>query len=321
MKQKAASRLLLVSHLVVATAMVFSSHGSAGTLAYDGFDYPSGLPLNGQSGGFGWDLGPVPPPNWSSASGLPNSVITAPGLNLSYSTMLPVLGNAYTSQYSLASRQLDTSRFTVLNANGNIGETGTDLWFSFLVRDNRTLTPAPIWGGLRLFPTSMDIPTNNLFIGKFAGTLDTTHQWGIGWHVDSTGHADAGPGNTQIIPTAIVEGATYLLVGHFVATAADEQFSLYINPGTVDTPPGTPDAQITVPAGSFFFSSADFEAGESLGDFTFDELTFGTDYKSVALTSDAGPRVPAPVPEPGSAALLGLGTLLLAARRRRSAQA
>ena len=288
--------------------MIFTAKASAATLAYDGFDYPSGTGLNGRTGGFGWN---VVHPEWTTGQVPPASTITAPGLPLP-----TAIGNAFTTHApSVATRHLDADRFNVLNFFGNIGDVGTDLWFSFLVQDHFTASARQVWGGLRLFPGSMDNTANNLFVGKLVDPVSAEHHWGLGWHVNNVG---ANAIVSQNAPAAVQANETYLLVVHFTSSAASEQLSLYVNPVTPDIAPAAPDAQITLAPGQFVFQSVDFETGQTEGHFTFDELTFGTDYKSVALTSDAGPRLD-PVPEPTIGAML-LGTVGLGAglRRRRS---
>jgi len=265
------------------------------------------------NGGFGWFN------EWQSSATLRDGSITSPGLNLSYTAALPVIGNALSLSQGdavsvSATRTLTTTgRFTVLNAFENIGELGTDLWFSFVAQDHFTNSSPPTWGGLRLFPNSQDNPSNDIFIGKFA---DNPHQWGLGWQVDSTGHVNPNPAKSQIIPTAIQQDVSYLLVGHLESLPTGEKISLFVNPTSIGAAPGVPDAQLNLPLGEFVFSKVQFEVGDSLMNFTFDELTFGTDYASVALNLNPNPRVDA-VPEPGSAGLLGLVALLVAARRRR----
>ena len=312
---------LLIASYLIATAMVSPVQADTATLTYDGFDYLADSDLNGKNGGFGWRN------SWTSPH-FPDASITSPGL--SYTSMLPVIGNAFTEQSIVsvrtATRTLETSLFSTLDNDGNIGVwkdgQGTDIWFSFLAQDNNTLdNPQLIWGGLRLSPNSMGAAmSDDLFVGKFANPGDLQHYWGFGVNADITGHADADPNKSAILPTPIVQGQSYLFVGHVETLETIERISLYVNPTTVDIAPAAPDAQISVGSGEFRFFFADFEVGESNGNFTFDELTFGRDYKSVALTSESGPRVAA-VPEPATAVIFGLGTLVLTARRRRSAQA
>lgn len=298
-------RLTALKWMIIVGLTILSTKVIAGTLTYDGFDYVSGSGLSGNGGGFGWHS------NWTGNGGPTLSEITAPGL------FLPTaIGNAYTATtytgYSLqTTRILETNRFSVLDGLGNIGASGTDLWFSFLVRDRAITTGPEVWGGLRLFPGSI-ADQNSLFIGKLAGEQ---HRWGIGYNVDPTGHAQVNPALSQIIPTAIEQDQTYLMVAHFVSTTLNEQISLYVNPSTTDVSPPTPDAVLTLPAGAFTFDRADFEVGESLGRFTFDELTFGTEYKSVALNSTPGQRIDG-VPELSTGMML-MGALGMMASFRR----
>lgn len=326
MRAKLASTILC--HLVLATVMVFPSRADTGTLAYEGFDYPSGNALDGGNGGFGWlNEWMTPQP--------PAATVTQPGLLLPTTipqppSTLPVIGNAFTEQSlidaRLARRTLNTSPFTTLDRDGNVGiwkdGHGTDIWFSFLAQDHNTaVNPGLIWGGLRLYPTSQAAANGieDLFIGKLANPMEFEHRWGFGVNVSATGHADPDPTKTAILPAPIVQGQTYLFVGHVETLETIEKVSLYVNPSTVDFAPAAPDAEIVLPSGKFRFFKLDLEVGESGGDFTFDELVFGRDYKSVALTFDPAPRTPAPVPEPASGGLLGLGALFVAVRRWRNA--
>lgn len=319
---KATFAATLAGPLLIVSAMLSPCLADTGALAYDGFDYFNASPLAGKDGGFGWRnawSGPLPPA----------AAVAGPGLTFGPpANPLPVIGNAFAEQSLPGSstkitRRLETSRFTTLDRDGNVGiwrdGQGTDLWFSFLAEDRNTaVNPGLIWGGLRLSPLSGAVVdgVESLFIGKLANVADQAHYWGFGVNVDATGHADADPSKTQILPAPIVQDQSYLFVAHLVTTETSERISLYLNPSTIDVAPAVADAEILLPSGKFRFFEVDWEVGESGGDFAFDELTFGRDYKSVALTFAPGPRVDA-VPEPASAGLLALGALLAAARSGR----
>ena len=69
--------------------MVSPALADTATLTYDGFDYLANNDLNGKNGGFGWRS------SWDSPH-FPDASIANPGL--SYTAMLPVIGNAFTEQ-------------------------------------------------------------------------------------------------------------------------------------------------------------------------------------------------------------------------------
>lgn len=114
---------------------------TAGLLAYEGFNYPAGSIITGQTGGFGWSNG------WMDVSGTASDSVNAGGLtaggnapagydNRSTGNSL-LVGNS-----SRAGRWLDCSTngsFALagyLNSSGNIGAPGKSLYVSFLQQPN-----------------------------------------------------------------------------------------------------------------------------------------------------------------------------------------
>jgi fructan beta-fructosidase len=110
----------------------------AGLLAYEGFDYPVGSSLNGQSGGMGWSNG------WVDVSGNAGETVVsglAAGDNAPAGFDSRSVGDAaQVSNDSRAGRWLDCSTngcFALagyLNSSGDIGASGKTLYLSFLQR-------------------------------------------------------------------------------------------------------------------------------------------------------------------------------------------
>ena len=123
--------------VVVLMSVLCVTVARAGLLAYDGFNYPSGLPITGETRGFGWSNG------WVDVSGnAGNSVVSG---SLSAASSAPVgfdarsAGNAVlVNSDSRCGRWLDCSpggvfaQAGLLDAHGNIGADGKTVYVSFL---------------------------------------------------------------------------------------------------------------------------------------------------------------------------------------------
>jgi fructan beta-fructosidase len=126
--------------VLLALSQINGNAASADLLAYEGFDYPKGSFLKGQSGGTGWSNA------WVDVSGNVGETITAGSIARDKA---PVgydnrsVGNAVlVSNSSRCGRWLDCSasgpfaRAGLLDANGDVGEDGKTLYVSFLQQPN-----------------------------------------------------------------------------------------------------------------------------------------------------------------------------------------
>lgn len=114
---------------------------TAGLLAYEGFDYPSGSNIAGEAGGFGWSNGWVDVSGTSGESVNGGSLAAANNAPAGYDNRS--IGNSlFVSNGSRCGRWLDCStngnfaQAGYLNSSGDIGAPGKTLYVSFLQQPN-----------------------------------------------------------------------------------------------------------------------------------------------------------------------------------------
>jgi len=276
---------------------------------YEPFDYPDATQFVNNStlnGGLGWNAsGNLDPnaagANWGSIlnSGT-NRYATSPGLSYSATGYLPASGNKLT---------LDAS---VANVSQNVG---------------RTLGGQTIDSGTTYFSLLMSKNNDTIRTVNWAFFNGTTERFAVGQIGAAAGNSggnitmlmnNSNPGGllTPGSPIAMGVGLTHLLIGRIDWNASGfETVSLWVDPSNV-TSEGT--------AGAAYLSTSNFEltaitavrpfvgntaAGFNAVSANFDEFRLGGTWESVTSL--------AVVPEPTSAALLGLGALSLLAVRRR----
>ncbi|HWD93328.1 MAG TPA: immunoglobulin domain-containing protein [Verrucomicrobiae bacterium] len=137
--------MFLAALLPIGAGLSFvpAAQAATGPLAYEGFNYPAGSSLNGQSGGTGWSNA------WVDVS--ENLGETANASGLSAGSNAPAgfdnrsAGNAaHINSSSRCGRWLDRSptgsfaQAGYLNANGDIGASGKTLYLSFLQQPTST---------------------------------------------------------------------------------------------------------------------------------------------------------------------------------------
>lgn len=273
--------------LACAVAMVTGSAATADLIAYDGFEtYTSGTNLNGGAGGTGWAG------NWATV-GDHTTVQTE--------TMIDPNGNvdggSQAARVQLTSGQSDIPSF-ISRALPNV--TGT-LYMSMLIRREASIG-------------SDDFLNFQVSDGA---TGNTTAALGVGLRNAGGAPFFARVGSSSSGQTtnasATTAGTDYLIVAKFSkdGSANYNRTDLFINP--VDaSEPMTADATaisgVTGLSTLSLFSVRNFnpEAGDTL---FFDELRFATTFED-AIVAPA-------IPEPSTLAVVGLGGVLIAGRRRR----
>jgi hypothetical protein len=266
--------------------LVASSPAVGQVIAYDGFNYAAGTNLNGLNGGTGW-ANAWSEPNFGTGNPNDNVPETIQAGSLSFGS-LATSGN----------RVVTGGRFSydIRNLGTALGAAGTTRYASFLLRRD-TVGPdpgnnGPDYGGL-VFGDENN--PNSLFVGKPGG--GTLANYAL----------ENGNGNGQVSSTRPeVLGTTALLVVRFDFTAGNDTFRLYVNPTPGEIEPSVADATKTdLNIASLVGVSISTGAAAT---WSVDEIRVGNTFLDVV----------APVPEPGSVALLLTGGLAALWHGRRS---
>lgn len=273
---------LWTTALLVGSAMALPA--AATPIASDSFDSYSTGALAGNNGGTGWGGA------WATVNTFANTDVVAGGLSYSAGDV-NINGGAQSLLIDMTPGELSGISDGLLSRALGSSQTGT-VYMSLLFRDavnpDLPATDFVQWG----FDTGTTNPNTSVMRrnGTFQSRSTTT----------SSNSADSG------ISTAV--GQTFLLVMKAQRTGTNyDNIALYLNPTTL-TEPVSADAVATANSGiasldNFVSRSAFHELGDA---FQIDAISIGTAYEDVV------------VPEPTSLALLAMGGLLAARRRRRA---
>lgn len=295
--------------LAAAAAAAFvANSASAGLVIYEPFDYAATNPVNnGASLGDGNQAGGLGLGMWTQANTGTNEIDVADG-GLSFtdsgSNVLPVAGNAW--ERAVRQGQAATSSPVAAGAISALTADNTTMWMTFLYQDrgfsgpdfgiglqsenmigndNQTLAAAGVGVGFGINSTSG--PARAISALYYDNSTDFTRV------TEATATFD-GPGASGVLLLAMkVE---------WNPDGTDDVISVY-NVTDITTTPTTPLAVATVDLSAAEQASLDVLNISETQVANVDEVRFGTTFASV-------------VPEPGSIALLGLGGLLIARRRR-----
>ncbi|AWI75261.1 PEP-CTERM sorting domain-containing protein [Parazoarcus communis] len=263
----------------------FTPLSMAAIIASDNFDYATGE-VAGQNGGSGWAGA------WSANTGV--TQVVTPSTSLGGSNALQVTGNNNNAAY----RQL-SSAFS-----------GNSLFVDFYIQLDAGVLSANDFLGLWLDTASTGDHTNRPNIGIKADGSGTNDVF-----VRTNGTNGAFAASSNIGTTNDI---TYHIVGLLSRTAPGNytSFSMWLDPMFADL--STPDAVMTGNTGLsqinyVGFRSVNLDSGDVL---LIDGLQLSTTWSealriSTSTTND--------VPEPGTAALIGLGLLGLGLSKRRKA--
>ena len=292
---------LLLSTFVLGSTLAPQAYGAL--LAYEGFDYASGSTLVGQNGGFGF----VTP--WGASTGTGN--ITSPGM--SYDSV-QVSGNRLyvqgTSGGTFASfRDLASAR----------GTDGTTTWISLMgVRTGTTSsTNGPGGAPSLLRPTNLaffDVGSERIAFGEGTRNTALSRPDDDVWGIVVAGAVD----NAQTDWTTsslLVESFALVRIDHGAGNV--DTAWLWINP-SLSAEPDVATA-MAMSTGNFTFNrirpfagNPNAASGNIGAEGYFDEIRIGETFNDVTL---------APIPEPSTFAMFGLGALFLGwqmMRRRRN---
>jgi hypothetical protein len=283
----------LLSTLILG-CLTIAPRANAALLAYEGFDYAAGSALTGQAGGFGF-LTP-----WGASPG--TAVIHSPGM--SYDSV-QVSGNRL---YVQGTASGSVAIFRDLAAPR--GADGTTTWISLMgVRFGQaTSTNGPGGSPSLVRPVNLslfEIGSERLALGEGTRTTVISRPDTDVWGLVVAGQVD----NAQTDWTTdslLVDSFALVRIDHGAGNV--DTAYMWINPSLAAEPDiATAEAQST---GNFTFNRIRPFAGnpntasQGVGaEGHLDEFRIGETWADVVLS--------APIPEPSTFAMLGLGALLL----------
>ncbi|MFN3848929.1 MAG: PKD domain-containing protein [Spirosomataceae bacterium] len=253
-------------------------------LAYDGFNYTSNSPLNGGAGGTGW----------ASPWEVQNNNTTIPGYqstgnsSLSYSD-LQTFGNHISggSNYLAIGRSLNLSRSgpfaSYLNNTGRIGQPGTTLYLSCLLRktnNNDEYLAVLLQGGNNVAWVTNQNPRVSVGYFSTSSNNQNIRYWSLGIN-----------NNTYRSNVPVVVGETALLVVRIQFGASSNTVSLWVNPTTIGSTEPTPNITQNTNEVLAFNAVAGY-LGSSSGQGAMDELRLAASYRCVVPDASTDVNVP-----------------------------
>ncbi len=316
----------------------------AALLAYEGFDYATGV-LSGNNGGVGWNGA------WIVGGNANNSQVVAGSYTYTdingYSLITSgnrahITGDGSATGDNLGGNNAGASPLRLLNAGRGLSGGLETTWISLIALRTGIPNPSPaaapndyLYGraiGAQFFYQSTTASTagNEQFsIGRATQSSETDTSWANDtWSVSQQGNA-----NGQKVSNVNFANspADFLLIriDHIGSTVNDaanaDTLRVWINPTDLNLIPSDASADITFNASEFAGAPLNLSRdwifnrirlfggnlqGTSYGAFDLDELRIGETFADVTPNAII-------VPEPAVAAVAGLGLLALISRRRR----
>ncbi len=244
-------------------------------LAYDGFDYPAGLPLHGLSGGSGW-AGPwevqvanqsIPGYQTQSGGSLFWPGLQAPGTSIGG-------GKAYLTAGRLLNTNSDGVFSDFVGDNGDFvgDQKGTVLWVSALIRKNKNNNSA-VFTGLHdsNIPWCDNCTNGKVEVGYFGtdSEVNGEKRWALR------------VGN-QYYPSqvAVSTGQTAFLVMRIAFNDDSTVFDFFVNPAELGN--NQPAPALTATAGAMHFRSAVAYLGNDPENGYLDEVRVARTYACAA---------------------------------------
>jgi hypothetical protein len=282
---------ILFTVVALAGSLMVAKDAFAGLLAYEGFNYSTGV-INGATaaGGIGFDS-----TGWVDQGGGGEATITSGSVTPSGSALTTSGNNVY-SYIRRLGRYLDTNTFAdYRDGNGNIGKDNTTLYMSFVMKSTNL-------GSFYELELHRDGLADGTRIGGIGNDTTGTN---VNLRSNVTSPSTYDSGTYSKIAAATTDASLY--VAKFDFLSGSDKVTVYANP-TLGTEPTTA-ALVKTDAGDMSFDALSL-ASFNGGVFYADEIRLGTTFASVT---------PSSVPEPSTVGLLvtGLFGLLAYAWRKR----
>ena len=253
-------------------------------LAYEGFNYVNNLPLHNQFGGVGWaerwevQNNNISVPGFTGASSSPMSY----GSLLSFGNYV-VGGNSYLT----IGRRLNLTNggpFTpFLNGSGRIGQAGTSLYMSVLLRkeyNNSQMVAAMLQGGNNTPWVTNQNPRAAVGYFGTASEIAGIKYWSLSVN-----------NSVFISNVPITIGATTLLVMRIDFGNGTHTVSFWANPVTIAANMPTSNLTQTI-TGTLQFNAFAASLGYSNGQASIDEIRIGSSYECVTPDNTTAINVP-----------------------------
>ncbi len=253
-------------------------------LAYEGFNYANNTPLYNQFGGVGWAE------RWE----VQNNDVSVPGFTgansspMIYSNLLG-FGNYIVggSNYHTIGRRLnlayDGPFAPYLNGQGRIGQAGTTLFMSILLRkeyNNDEIAATMLQGGNNVpWVTNQDPRAAVGYFGT-ASEVGGVKYWSVS--VNSAVFVSNEP---------VVIGATTLLVIQITFGNGTHTINFWANPATIGATIPAPNLSQTI-NGTLQFNAFAAYLGNTNGQVAMDEIRLGSSYECVTPDNTTAINVP-----------------------------
>lgn len=272
--------------LICAIFTNIEMNGQCIYLAYDGFDYSDNTPLNGLSGGTGWQA------PWE----VQNSNMTIPGIQTALSPSLPYndlqtvgIHGAGGYQWHGTGRRLNTlptgpfASFISENSDFIGSEYGDTLWVSFILR-KLSNTDSELF--VNLHPDNIvwynNISSQHIAVGYFGANSNVSGQRRWSMRLGS---------NYYVSDSLVDVNENTFFALRIIFNEGNTNVGLYINPSLGYDGPGTPVIQQNTNV-SINLRSVSIYLGDTHSQGAIDELRLASSYPCVAPDADVPVNLP-----------------------------